>query len=385
MERRQAIRLLGGGFIAAALPGLTACTANVPEAAMAAWRPPAESLEPRRWMVAHAILAPSAHNLQSWLVDLREPDTIVLRMDPARVLPATDPYSRQMVMSQGTFLELLDQAARARGYRPTVEPFPGGPFDPERVDAHPIARVRLVKDATVDRDPLFAHVFERRTNRERYEARFPDAHGVAAILDAVRGAPVVVGVTAEHEAATLAAERRIAKAAWTTELTTPQALLESYRWLRIGPAEIAEHRDGIALNEPKVRLLTALKMFDRGKASAPDSSAIRGQIDAFDAKIDSTPTFFWMRTADNERTTQLAAGRAYVRAQLAATANGLSMHPLQQALQEYPEQVEARAEIHRLLDATDPGATVQMWARLGYGPSIKPAPRRGVEHTIAAA
>ena len=66
-------------------------------------------------------------------------------------------------------------------------------------------------------------------------------------------------------------------------------------------------------------------------------------------------------------------------AQLAATANGLSIHPLQQALQEYPEQDQPRAQIHRLLGARQPGGTVQMGGRLGYGPAVGPAPRRGVQ------
>ena len=68
-----------------------------------------------------------------------------------------------------------------------------------------------------------------------------------------------------------------------------------------------------------------------------------------------------------------------VRAQLAATAQGLSMQPLQQALQEYPEQAAPYAAIHRLLGAQTPGQTVQMWARLGVAPAVGPAPRRGVE------
>ena len=73
------------------------------------------------------------------------------------------------------------------------------------------------------------------------------------------------------------------------------------------------------------------------------------------------------------------AGRAYVRAQLAATAHGLSMQPLSQALQEYPEQARLYADVHRLLGATGPGQTVQMWARLGSGPAVQPAPRRGLD------
>ena len=82
---------------------------------------------------------------------------------------------------------------------------------------------------------------------------------------------------------------------------------------------------------------------------------------------------------ESGRITQLQTGRAYVRAQLAATAQSLSMHPLSQALQEYPEQAPHYKAVHDLLGAADRRHTVQMWTRLGYGPSIGPAPRRGLE------
>ena len=58
----------------------------------------------------------------------------------------------------------------------------------------------------------------------------------------------------------------------------------------------------------------------------------------------------------NDRVTQVNAGRAYVRVQLAATAQGVVMQPLQQALQEYPEQAAPHAQIRRLLGAAAPGA-----------------------------
>jgi hypothetical protein len=109
---------------------------------------------------------------------------------------------------------------------------------------------------------------------------------------------------------------------------------------------------------------------------------VRRQIADFNVKIAATPAFFWMTTEDNARTTQLLAGRAFVRAQLAATAQGLSMHPLQQALQEYPEQQAQYAAIRRLLGVQTEGQTVQMWARLGYAPPVGPAPRRGVDAHI---
>ena len=86
-----------------------------------------------------------------------------------------------------------------------------------------------------------------------------------------------------------------------------------------------------------------------------------------------------MVTDGNDRATQVNAGRAYVRIQLAGTAFGISTHPLQQALQEYPEQAKPYRDIRALLNAPQPAQTVQMWARVGFASTpVGPAPRRGV-------
>jgi hypothetical protein len=380
MNRRQILRISGGGFIAAAsMTTLTACDTSMPAEAIAAWQPPADNLDIRRWVLSHALLAPHSHNLQSWLVDLDIPDTIVLRMDMTRLLPETDPLSRQLVISQGTFIEVLDLAARQRGYRTDVTPFPEGEFSASAPDTRPTARIRLMRDAQVQPDPLFAQVFKRRTHRGIYESRTPDGAALQAVRDSVKALPVTLGMVNRGEESAMARHAQIAMDAWRTELVTPRTLLESYHVLRIGPKEIAQHRDGISLNAPMVRALTALGLFDRTKAPAPDSSEIKGQIDIFNAGIASTPAYLWLNTERNDRITQLQAGRAYVRAQLAAAAQGLSMHPLSQALQEYPEQASHYKAVHQLLGATERGHTVQMWTRLGYGPAIGPAPRRGLE------
>lgn len=167
--------------------------------------------------------------------------------------------------------------------------------------------------------------------------------------------------------------------AWKTELTTARTVMESLQLMRIGPDEIGANRDGITINKPRVRFLSAVGLFDRDEAAPPDSASVQQQIDDFNDTIASTPAFFWMTSDGNSRTTQLLTGREYARAQLTATAYGLSMHPLQQALQEYPEQSDAYAAIHDLVGAHRPRQTVQMWARIGYGPRIGPSPRRGLE------
>jgi hypothetical protein len=160
--------------------------------------------------------------------------------------------------------------------------------------------------------------------------------------------------------------------------------MESYDVLRVGAAEIAAHRDGLTLLDPMVVLLNRVGLFDRSKPPARDDYATTSQIKDFGKKLASTPGFLWMVSEGNDRATQINAGRAYARVQLAATALGLSMQPLSQALQEYPEQAKPYADIHAFAGAARPGQTVQMWARVGYAPPVEPAPRRRLQDFIRA-
>ncbi len=387
INRRNFVRLAGGGVVLGVTAGLAGCSSTLPAEAVAAWSGPlAGTTDVRHWVLSYAILAPHSHNLQSWLVDLRQPGEIMLYCDLTRLLPETDPLSRQIMMSQGTFLELLDLAARQQGLRADITLFPQGEFGPATLDKRPVARIVLAADASVRLDPLFAQIMKRHTNREAYEAREPAAAALQAMAASVAPYPVRTGFVGGAQPDTLQKHRAIAKQAWRIELVTPRTIMESFKVLRVGPREIAEHRDGLSINTPMVRTLTALGLFDRSKAPAPDDSATTGQIKSFNEKIATTPAFFWMVTEGNDRKTQVNAGRAYARAQLAATAQGLVMQPLSQALQEYPEQAKPYADIHALLQAPQPRYTVQMWARLGYAPAVGPSPRRGLQaHLIKSA
>lgn len=389
MQRRQFLRIAGGGCVfAATTMALPGCSSQMPADAVAAWQGPgrdADATDPRRWVLAHALLAPHAHNLQSWLVDLSQAGEITLFMDGRRMLPETDPHSRQMMLSQGTFLEVLDQAARQIGWRADISLFPLGAFDPAQPQARPTARVRLVRDTAVQPDPLFAQVLRRHTNRGVYETRVPAASALQAVLRSTDGLVHRAGITTTDTAEAVAHHRRIAKEAWRIELTTPRTMMESLQVLRIGPDEISRHRDGISINDPMLRAIHALGLFDRSQAPGPDDTGTKSQIKAFNAGIDSTPAYFWLVTDGNGRSEQILAGRAWVRAQLAATAQGLSMHPLSQALQEYPEVQHLYREIHERLDAPSPRFTVQMWARLGHAPAVGPSPRRGLQAHVMPA
>jgi hypothetical protein len=154
--------------------------------------------------------------------------------------------------------------------------------------------------------------------------------------------------------------------------------------MRVGGAEIARHRDGISAADPFIVAMERLGLFNRKQAPAPDSFATRSELDKFNAKLQSTPGFLWLTSQGNSRVAQVEAGRTYLRVQLAATAQGLGMQPLSQALQEYPAMARPHADIHAAVGAKPGAQTVQMWVRLGHAAAEQAAPRRPIQVFVKA-
>jgi len=149
----------------------------------------------------------------------------------------------------------------------------------------------------------------------------------------------------------------------------------------VGPAEILQHRDGISINSPFVRAVAALGLFDRTQPPAEGSAAYKSAMGRFEGHSRTAMGFVWI-TSPNTRSDQVQAGRAYVRLQLQATALGVGMHPMSQALQEFAEMAPHYERVHQLVlgqpaPRTPHDATVQMFCRMGYAPDPAPAtPRR---------
>ncbi|MEO1090114.1 MAG: twin-arginine translocation pathway signal protein [Pseudomonadota bacterium] len=381
MKRRNALAVVGGGIILAAGGVAGFLATRDPARALAPWQA-AGSLyeEPRRRALSFAILAPNPHNRQPWLVDLATPGEIRVFADQARRLPETDPFDRQITIGLGCFLALLEMAAGAHGYRAEIVPFPDG-AGTKRLDERPVASVRLIEDPAAVTDPLFAHVLTRRSLKEPYDTRrvVPAADLVALRTSA--GPDVGVGTT--RGPSEVAALRALTGRAIDLEFRTRRTLKESIDLLRIGKAEIEANPDGIDLGGPMFELLAATGQLSKEAALDPASRSFQGALDAAMQNVNSAMAHLWLTTAENRRVDQLGAGRAWLRVNLAATAAGLGTQPLSQALQEFPEMSPLYREVHDRL--APGGGTVQMLARLGYGPTVGPSPRWALKTRIVTA
>ncbi|MDQ0466697.1 hypothetical protein QO010_004493 [Caulobacter ginsengisoli] len=374
MLRRDFIRLVGGGAVFAA----TGCASAGPDPRAAWSNPGAGETDPRKRALAWAILAPNPHNMQPWLADLSEPDAITLYVDRSRLLPVTDPFNRQIVIGCGAFLELLSLAAGAQGLTATITPFPLGEPAPN-LDDRPIARVVL--SAGGQADPLFAQALKRRTNRARYEDRpvTPDAAaaiGAAANLPGVQFGSTVSGAARDRLRAQVFEGSVI-------EANTADAHQESLERTFLGAKAVAAHRYGISIEGPAIEAAVATGLLTRARMAQPGSWAFKQEIALMKAGSESAAGFVWLTTAGNSRAEQLTAGRAYLRANLAATGLGLSMQPWSQGLQEYPTMAGLFTRLHA--DLTPDGGRIQMLSRIGYAKPIPPAPRRGLAANLKPA
>lgn len=381
--RRQFIRLMGGGVVLAAAAGaLSGCSTMLPGVALQPWNNPKTETDPRRFMLAHALLAPNPHNRQPWIADLSQDGLIHLACDGQRLLPETDPNGRQILVGMGAFVELAVIAAAERGFAVMVTPFPNGaPAATELPRGTRVATLKLGPAGSAAADPLFTQIVRRHTQKSAYANDRPLPAGLSADWVATAQA---LGLRARLVTgdASMASIRRITREAYEIECLTARTWLESARLMRIGPDAIAKHRDGISLNDPFVRLIHAVGLFDPLDVPQRGASSLQRVMDRW-KPFETGSGYLWLAGTDNARATQLTAGRAYVRMHLQATAAGVDMHPLSQALQEFPEVRGPFEALHRELQVDAARSSLQMLARVGYAlkPS-GPSPRRDLASVL---
>ena len=339
----------------------------------------------RRWALGYAILAPNSHNRQPWLVDLSAPNAITLYVDRERMLPMTDPWFRQIIVSQGTFLESLVIALRERGVEPAVKLFPQGEFKPREVDARPVAQISWASAASAKKDPLFAQLLKRHTAKVDYDTtQAVAADTVAHLQTALVDSSVNFGATLDT--AQIASLRTLCWQSAKVELLTPRTVMESVKLTRVGPQEILQHRDGISVNAMVPRLAAMVGAFDRSNPPTEGSTAYKQMMSRFEGHSNTAMGFVWLSTATarhaasgNLRSAEVNAGRTYMRLQLKATELGLQVHPMSQAPQEFAEMKPFYDELHlRLVGKPATEETVQMFCRIGYCAPQQHTPRRAL-------
>ncbi len=361
------ILLAGAAGSLLALQGRSLRATNADPAASWAAAPASAHPDWRVRATAWAVLAPNPHNRQPWILDLQADGSALLRCDLDRRLPATDPFDRQVTIGLGCFAELFRMAAAQQGRALRIDAFPQGEPAP-RLDARPVARLVPLPGAAAP-DPLFAHASARRSAK----VPFDTARTVTAEQMALLAAATGSGFGGTIDPARVAALCDLTWRAWVIEAETPAAHLETVNLMRLGSPAIAAQPDGVSVGGPGLDELIASGVLTRESFATPGAMGYQEMFNRYRPMLAATTAHVWTEGPDTP-TAALQAGVAWLRLNLAATGMGLALHPVSQALQEYPEMAGPFAEAHRITGTAAP-ARLQMLGRIGTLPEGARAPR----------
>ena len=324
-----------------------------PEASQEAWNikesdfPSNSSAEEKlTFLLNYAILAPSSHNSQPWKLNVTN-DSILVFADRSRRLQVADADQRELYISLGCALENLIVAADHFGYNSSVAYFPG--------DMDLVAKVALkpaANPSNSSRDPrLFSAILSRQTNRNPYEPRAISQADLGTIYRLSSDPDASIFIT--RDPAIKKSFLDLVVQANGIQYSDANYKSELGHWLGqgvMGPTGV----------QAKMAQL-AVVFLDMGPEQTKKDAML----------INSTPYLGFISTANNDSISSLKAGRTLERFWLAATALGISLHPMSQAL----EVQQTKAELAGLLPAGSGMMQVQQAFRLGYAEPIK-------EHSI---
>lgn len=325
--------------------------------------------DPRVRLAAHGLLAASGHNMQPWQIrlDANDPRVFDLHADSKRMTPEVDPRSRQMLVTQGTFLEYVRIAGLRSGYETDIRLFPEGEYDEGHLaasmDAKPAARLTLTEIAP-QAEPFYEFLFLPDTNRGAYGpgALAPEAIALLESIGDDAGVQVVVFQNADD----LRRLGSYAVRAAQVEAGVSRVMQETEDIFRANEREKNRCRFGFSVEGRGTRgamlhllqgMVTLFPSLNAGQAAADMF------VKSTETSVEGTSAYAMIITRDNSRTAQILSGRGYSRMILEAHRLGLAVQPLSQALEEYPEMQALYDGIHR--DYAPDGGTIQMLVRIG--------------------
>jgi len=313
------------------------------------------------FLLRYAILAPSGHNTQPWLFKLSG-NTLELHADRTRCLPVVDPEDRELVISCGCALYFLSTAARKFGCRTEIEEYP------ESSSPDLLAKIRIFPSEPASNNELnmFSAIPKRHTNRQAFEKRRPPKEILNQLICVAEEEGAWLQIISEED-------KRKAIADLIAQGDRIQASNKHFRrelssWVHTNRSRYSDGMPGYAFGIGDFASNLGpfiLRTFNwgNGQAAKDQQLALGSPVLAVLGSKTDTPTSW------------LDIGQALAKLLLHATIEGISASFLNQP-------IETEGLRKQLQDFMSEDGYPQIILRMGYGPEVKPTPRRGVDKVL---
>ncbi|RKM59148.1 hypothetical protein D6855_09560 [Butyrivibrio sp. CB08] len=292
-----------------------------------------------------AALAPSSHNIQSWVIDVDpEKEIVEIQVDPERKLSVVDPEGREMYISLGCYTETLTRAFGAYGYQCKTE---YDSFDKKMVVTY------KKSSETVDEYEIEL-IKKRHTEKAPFDRTLliPDDFLLAAIDDA----DICYYRAGSEEYDTI---KEATAEAYEKQAYDEKVASELSEWLRLSEDEAIDYKDGLPAEQLGLKGIkkAIYYLFTDHESAKGDSFAKQG-IDNTDRQLEGCNCFVTVSAGDDEEAL-IDCGKETVRFWLQMTARGVSVQPMSYVL----EDRETRAHLTKAINLSQ---YPQMLLRVGY-------------------
>jgi hypothetical protein len=295
--------------------------------------------------------ADSSHNVQPWTVTAENSSTLLIGIDSNRRLPEVDPENREILLSIGSFIESLVQAAEALGYNVDVEVLADSPDDTE------IARITLTKtDRPADRRTLnlMKSVYTEKRGLSTEPVTAADLKDIKA---AGRSTAVRYFPAGSTEAAWVREEAPKAALAQAERDPVQRELVDLFHFSRKTPEERPVGMTPEMMGLGGITRFVWYSFFTPETMMKDSNRKTIGKM--ITEQLENSAGILVITSESNSPGDLIDAGNRYQRMKIAAFDRGIVIHPISQLLEEegWKESVPGRLK-------TD--SPVQFIARIGY-------------------
>lgn len=332
--------------------------------------------DPRIKLVSVALLAANGHNMQPWKIKLdANKNAFYLFADGERLSKEVDPFARQTMVTQGTFLEYMKVEGEKLGYKTNIDFFPTGEYDERNLvnsmKTKPVAKITLTKVETKN-SPLYDFMFLSDTNRQSYKSTGLTENQLRQIQAINTDKEINLKVFQDKQNIKTLGEYTMQGA--KIESSIHRMNEESSNIFRDNEYQKDKYRYGYSVEGQGTTgimkyilqgAITLIPSITDEKASA--NLFVKSTQEA----VDNTPAYAMIITKDNSRIEQVKSGMLYSRLILKAHSLGFVMQPVSQVLEEYPEMKKQYNKIQS--EYASKYSTIQMFVRMGK--ATKESPR----------
>jgi hypothetical protein len=317
-------------------------------------------------ILQYSSLAGSSHNSQPWKVEVFPNDSIIVFADTSRLLKVVDPKGTELFISMGAFVENIDIAANALGYKTEITL-----HEPGINSVMPAASVKLVK-TNLPQKPENLKALELRTT-----LRIPFDTMAIKNIDREKLVSLAPGnlifVPSNSPDGSFIAKKELE--AYTIQAYQKDAQDELASWMRFSNKDVNSKRDGLTPAGMGIKGIGGfvVRNFMKPEDSKKESF-VKSGIDKTQKQVENCGGWIIISTEKDNVSDWIKVGRIYERLNIQCRSINLGFHPMNQII----EVPEIEQQVNNELVQ---GRKIRFVARIGYVNEY-PAPvskRRPVE------